>query len=346
MSSLSDSSSLLGHSSSDKLPVLVAEDLIKIYRTGRSETQALRGVSLSVSEGEKLFLIGPSGSGKTTLVNIVSGLIKPTSGKVFWGDLSRDITRAPFDEIVKSRRSFAGIIFQDTKLLSHLTVKENIFLSGYYSGLSPDVINQRCEFLLQFLDLWDRRSFKPYMLSGGEKKRAEIATVLVSNPKLIIADEPTGDLDIVTATKILDLFDKVNKEFNVAILLVTHSQYVAKHADRLLEIQDGIILGHHSSEVRLRQLERSRLLQVDRQNRIKLPDDIYQSVGKPPHFQISFLDTNEIVLKPVFTQQGRHGNTQKVITCSVCGRFAGTEKRFCPYCGAPILNKVKDSEKK
>ena len=321
-----------------RMPVLVAEDLIKIYRTGKTETQALRGVSLTVFEKEKLFLIGPSGSGKTTLVSIVGGLIKPTSGKVFWSDLSRDITRSPYDEIIRTRRTFAGIIFQDTKLIPHLSVQENVVLSGYYSGLPSNVIKQRCEFLLKFLDIWDKRKLRQNFLSGGEKKRAEIATVLISNPKILIADEPTGDLDIVTANNILDFFDQINKEFNVALLVVTHSQYVAKRADRLLEIQDGIILGHHSASVQLRQLEKSRLLEVDRQKRLKLPDDLYKKIGEPPHFQVSYRQ-NELILKPVFTRNAGSADTQKVITCSACGRFVGANERFCPYCDSPLTVK-------
>ena len=237
---------------SSNLPILVAEDIIKIYRTGKIETQALRGVSFTIYEREKLFLIGPSGSGKTTLVNIVAGNVKPTSGKVFWKDLLKDITRSSFEEIIKARRSFAGLISQDTRLVSHLTVKENVELVGYYANLPSSVIKQRSEFLLKFLGIWEKRNKKEDTLSGGEKKRADIAATLVTNPKVIIADEPTGDLDVITANSILDLFDKINKKLHIAMLLCTHSQNVTTRADRVLEIQDGIIIGQHESNLHLR----------------------------------------------------------------------------------------------
>ncbi len=155
---------------SSNLPILVAEDIIKIYRTGKIETQALRGVSFTIYEREKLFLIGPSGSGKTTLVNIVAGNVKPTSGKVFWKDLLKDITRSSFEEIIKARRSFAGLISQDTRLVSHLTVKENVELVGYYANLPSSVIKQRSEFLLNHLDLL-KTVFTKISRYLGEKKQ-------------------------------------------------------------------------------------------------------------------------------------------------------------------------------
>ncbi|MCK5141985.1 MAG: ABC transporter ATP-binding protein, partial [Candidatus Heimdallarchaeota archaeon] len=229
----------------DTNPLLVAEDIIKIYQTGKIETQALRGVSFKVKPQEKLFLIGPSGSGKTTLVNVVAGITKPTSGKVFWKELSKDITRSTYEEIIKARRTFAGVIFQDSKLLSHLTVKENIELAGYYAKVQPKVVKQRAEFLLKFLGIWDKRMKREDTLSGGEKKRAAIATTLITNPKILIGDEPTGDLDVETAESILDLFDRINEELGIAICIVTHSQQVAARADRILELRDGVLIGQH-----------------------------------------------------------------------------------------------------
>ena len=129
----------------ESMPILEVEDIIKIYRTGKIETQALRGVSFKVLPGEKLFLIGPSGSGKTTLVSIVAGMVKPTSGKVFWKDLAKDITRSSLEEIIKARRDFAGVIFQDSRLLPHLTVEENIELAGYYAKVQSHIIKERTE---------------------------------------------------------------------------------------------------------------------------------------------------------------------------------------------------------
>ncbi|MHA1868890.1 MAG: ABC transporter ATP-binding protein [Candidatus Heimdallarchaeaceae archaeon] len=267
--------------------VLLAEDLIKIYRTGESETQALRGVSLKVHEGEKVFLIGSSGSGKTTLVNILAGIDKPTSGKVFWEDLSEDITRSSHEAIIKNRRNYVGVIFQDSKLIPHLTVEENIRLTAHYANLDSNETEKRLEFILKFMGIWEKRNKKQNKLSGGEQKRAAIVSTLITNPRIIIGDEPTGNLDIVTSYKILDLLDKINTELNVALLIVTHSQLVAQRADRIIEFSDGVILAQHSKNIQLRELKKTRELEMDRQNRIHIPQSILEELNNPKHFTIN-----------------------------------------------------------
>ena len=318
----------------EKIPLLMAEDIIKIYQTGKIETQALRGVSFRVNPGEKVFLIGPSGSGKTTLVNTVAGIIKPTSGKVFWKDLSKDITKSTLEEIIKARRSFAGVIFQDSRLLPHLTVKENIELAGHYAGINPRIIKKRSEFLLRFLNIWEKRDKREDTLSGGEKKRAAIATTLITNPRILIGDEPTGDLDVVTAESILDLFDRINKELGIALCIVTHSQQVAARADRILELKDGIIIGRHGREIILRKLDDSRLLEIDRQNRLAIPKSILTSINDPKHFSISTKGDN-IILTPVF-DPNLYNNGDEVITCAMCGKRVSPTAKFCPYCSEMI----------
>ncbi len=325
------------------IPLLVAEDIIKIYQTGKIETQALRGVSFKVHAKEKLFLIGASGSGKTTLVNIVAGITKPTSGKVFWKDLSKDITRSSLEEIIKARRTFAGVVFQDSRLLPHLTVKENIELAGFYAKVPPKIVKRRSEFLLRFLEIWDKRNKKENTLSGGEKKRAAIATTLITNPRILIGDEPTGDLDVVTAESILDLFDRINEELGIALCIVTHSQQVATRADRILEISDGIIIGRHGKEVVLRNLDQSRLLEIDRQDRLAIPKEILQSIDNPTHFTASSKD-GKIILSPIFDPNIYNNNVQEIITCSVCGKLVKNNARFCDNCGSTITNKRERNE--
>ncbi len=337
-SSMIPQENLVDHENDKKIPLLVAEDIIKIYQTGKIETQALRGVSFKVNPREKVFLIGHSGSGKTTLVNTIAGIIKPTSGKVFWKDLSKDITKSSLEEIIKARRSFAGVIFQDSRLLSHLTVKENIELAGHYAGINPKVIKKRSEFLLRFLNIWDKKDKREDTLSGGEKKRAAIATTLITNPRILIGDEPTGDLDVVTAESILDLFDRINKELGIAICIVTHSQQVASRADRILELRDGIIIGRHGKEIVLRNLEESRLLEVDRQNRLALPKSILSEVNDPKHFTIS-VKGSDVILTPVFDPNLYNNNGQEIITCAMCGKLVSHTAKFCPYCSETITNK-------
>ena len=317
----------------DSIPILEVEDIIKVYKTGKIETQALRGVSFNVLPREKLFLIGPSGSGKTTLVSIIAGMVKPTSGKVFWKGLSKDITRSSLEEIIKARRNYAGVVFQDSRLLPHLTVKENIELAGHYAKVQSQIIKERSEFLLQFLGIWDKRDKKQNILSGGEKKRAAIATTLITNPSILIGDEPTGDLDVVTAESMLDLFDKINEELGIAICIVTHSQQVASRADRILELKDGIILGQHNSQIHLRKLEQSRMLAVDRQNRLAIPKSILQDLKNPKHFSIS-VKKDKIILNPV-AEINLNKNTQ-TRTCMVCGNLEIAKTNFCAKCGSVI----------
>ena len=329
----------------DLVPLLVAEDVIKIYQTGKIETQALRGVSFKVKPKEKLFLIGPSGSGKTTLVNVVAGITKPTSGKVFWKDLSKDITRSSYEEIIKARRTFAGVIFQDSKLLPHLTVKENIELAGYYAKIPSKIVKQRSEYLLKFMGIWDKRSKREDTLSGGEKKRAAIATTLITNPKILIGDEPTGDLDIETAESILDLFDKINQELDIAICVVTHSQQVASRADRILELRDGVIIGQHGGQISLRKLDESRLLEIDRQNRIVLPKTVLQDLENPKHFSIS-TENGKIILHPILQTDFEANNMKRITTCSICGNLVNNGAKFCHHCGSPITEKGDNNDKK
>jgi putative ABC transport system ATP-binding protein len=324
----------------DNIPILEVEDIIKIYKTGKIETQALRGVSFKVLPREKLFLIGPSGSGKTTLVSIIAGISKPTSGKVFWKGLTKDITRSSLEEIIKARRNFAGVIFQDSRLLPHLTVEENIELAGHYAKVQSHIIKERTEFLLQFLGIWDKKDKKQNTLSGGERKRAAIATSLITNPSILIGDEPTGDLDVITAESILDLFDRINEELGIAICIVTHSQQVATRADRILELKDGIVLGQHSSQIHLRKLDKSRLLAVDRQSRLAIPKTILQEIDNPKHFSISVKNKN-IVLKPIHDSNLLNKN-QKIRTCMICGNLEETNSSFCSNCGAAIKQNSED----
>ncbi|MHA1417293.1 MAG: ABC transporter ATP-binding protein, partial [Candidatus Heimdallarchaeaceae archaeon] len=228
-------------------------------------------------------------------------------GKVFWGDLNEDITRSSHEEIIRNRRNYVGVIFQDSKLISHLTVEENIRLTAHYANLDFEETERRLEFILKFMGIWDKRNKKQNKLSGGEQKRAAIAYTLITNPRIIIGDEPTGNLDIVTSSKILDLLDKINVELNVALLIVTHSQLVAQRADRIIEFSDGVILAQHGKDIRLRELKQTRELEIDRQNRIHIPQSILEELNNPKHFTIN-LENKKIVLKPIYQQEDENEN--------------------------------------
>lgn len=315
-----------------QIPILNIEEVYKIYQSEKTETAALRGVSLTVYPGEKVTLIGPSGAGKTTLVNISAGLLPPTSGKIFWSGISRDISRLSSEQIVRERRRFAGLVFQETKLISHLNVSQNVKLGGHLAGMEKEEIDDRTSMLIELVGLGDRVKHKPNMLSGGERQRVALAAALVTNPKIIIADEVTASLDPLTGEQILDVLDDINRELGVALLIATHAQQVASRAERIIEIKDGVILATHGSSIRLRNLSETRRLAVDNQNRISLPEDIMKLLGNPRSFRAR-LQGQQILLS---IPEDELYEVEKVLTCSVCGELVDKGSQVCKNCGMVI----------
>ena len=218
---------------------VVVRDLIKIYTLGSVEVQALRGLDMTVEEGEMVSLIGPSGSGKTTLLNIIGGLDKATAGyvKVF----DTDVTRLTPAELVEFRRSTVGHVFQTMNLIPTLTAAENIELPTIALGIHKAERWRRVEELIDVVGLRDRMGHKPGELSGGEQQRVAMAAALTNDPPLILADEPTGELDTFNARIVVDYLSKVNREMGKTVLMVTHDPAIARAADRILRIHDGVI---------------------------------------------------------------------------------------------------------
>ncbi len=277
-------------------------------------------------------LIGPSGAGKTTLVNIAAGLLPPTSGRVFWSGISRDISRLSREQIIRERRHFAGLVFQETKLIPHLNVFQNVTLGGHLAGMDPKEIDGRAKMLLELVGLSERFKYKPSMLSGGERQRVALAAALITNPKLIIADEVTASLDPLTGEKILDVLDIINKKLNVALFIATHSQQVASRAERIIEIKDGVILATHGKSIRLRNLEQTRQLAIDPQHRISLPGDMLEELGNPKSLKARLVG-KEIVLS---IPSEEFYELEQVKTCSVCGAKTNKGERVCKNCGSVI----------
>ncbi len=277
-------------------------------------------------------LIGPSGAGKTTLVNIAAGLLPPTSGRVFWSGISRDISRLSREQIIRERRHFAGLVFQETKLIPHLNVYQNVTLGGHLAGMDPKEIDGRAKMLLELVGLSERLKYKPSMLSGGERQRVALAAALITNPKLIIADEVTASLDPLTGEKILDVLDIINKKLNVALFIATHSQQVASRAERIIEIKDGVILATHGKSIRLRNLEQTRQLAIDPQHRISLPGDMLEELGNPKSLKARLVG-KEIVLS---IPSEEFYELEQVKTCSVCGAKTNKGERVCKNCGSVI----------
>lgn len=220
------------------MAMLQVECLKKIYTTrfGGNQVQALSDVSFSVETGEYVAIMGESGSGKTTLLNILAALDQPTSGKVFLD--GKDLTMVKEREIAAFRRDNLGFVFQDFNLLDTFSLKDNIFLPLVLAGKSPKEMELRLNPIAEQLGITHLLEKYPYEVSGGQKQRAAVARALITDPKLILADEPTGALDSKAASALLSMFGEINDE-GQTILMVTHSAQAASHASRVLFIKDG-----------------------------------------------------------------------------------------------------------
>ena len=215
-------------------PAVVCERVSKIY-PGSQPVVALDGVSLEVAPGEFLAVVGPSGGGKSTLLHLVAGLDRPTSGAILVA--GRDLARLTDAELTLYRRREVGIVFQFFNLLAHLTVRENVELPRLLDGRSD--AGERARELLARVDLAPRSDAHPYELSGGEMQRAAIARALVTGAGMLLADEPTGNLDSRHGDEVLALLDEVRRERGVTVILATHSEAAARRADRVVELTDG-----------------------------------------------------------------------------------------------------------
>lgn len=218
---------------------IVVKDLSRVYRLGSTEIPALRGLNLTVGEGEMISLIGPSGSGKTTLLNIIGGLDRATSGAVTV--FGKEITAYDPVELVEYRRKTVGHIFQTLNLIPTMTAVENVELPMVALGSPREERRRRAEELIEVVGLGGRMGHKPGELSGGEQQRVAIAASLANDPPLVLADEPTGELDTLNAGIIVDYLSKVNKELGKTIIMVTHDPAAARVANRILRIQDGVV---------------------------------------------------------------------------------------------------------
>ena len=220
------------------MSILEDNNLKKVYitRFGGNHVQALSNVSFSVEEGEYVAIMGESGSGKTTLLNILAALDKPTSGEVLLNE--KNITKIKEKEISAFRRNNLGFVFQDFNLLDTFSIQDNIFLPLVLSGKGYEEMSKRLQPIAKKLEITDILGKYPYEISGGQKQRAAVARALITGPKLVLADEPTGSLDSRAAEGLLRIFNEIN-DGGQTILMVTHSIKAASHAKRVLFIKDG-----------------------------------------------------------------------------------------------------------
>ena len=217
--------------------VVRAVGLARRFKMGNAFVDALRGVDLSVERGEFVALVGPSGSGKSTVLNLIGGLDRPTGGEV-WID-GVELSATDERTLTRHRREHVGFVFQTFNLLPRLTAKENVALPLMFSGVPRRERLDRARALLESVGLGERLTHRPGQLSGGEQQRVAIARALVGHPALLLADEPTGNLDTTTGAEIMALLKDLNQERELTLLVVTHDPEVASFADRIVTLRDG-----------------------------------------------------------------------------------------------------------
>ena len=268
--------------STNHQPYIHCEDLFKIYKTEDLEVVALRGLDLRVSRGEMMAIVGASGSGKSTLLNILSGLDQPSAGRVSVG--SRDLLTMSDDDLVEYRRTEVGFIWQQTSrnLIPYLNARQNVAVPMILEGHAPEDAGDRADFLLEEIGLINKREQHPVELSGGEQQRVAIGVALANNPPLLLADEPTGELDTTTAGEVFQVFHRLNESMGVTIVIVSHDRGITSRVDRVVAMRDG----RTSSEiVRYVQFSQGKgefteeFSVVDRSGRLQIPHEYLEQLG-------------------------------------------------------------------
>lgn len=219
--------------------IIKVKNLTKVFSNKKTLNKVLDNVSLEINSGEFVSLMGASGSGKSTLLYLIGGLDKPTSGSVYIND--QDINKLKEKDVSKLRREDIGFVFQFYNLVANLNVEENILLPVIMDGKKESAYQERLDKLLKIIGLDTKRKHLPHELSGGEQQRVSIARAIILSPKIVLADEPTGNLDSKSGKEVMNLFKKINEEEKITILQVTHSEESAKYGNRILKLKDGKI---------------------------------------------------------------------------------------------------------
>ena len=262
-------------------PYLHCEDLFKIYKTDDREGVALRGLDLRVARGEMMAIVGASGSGKSTLLNILAGLDQPSAGRVTVGE--RDLLTTDEADLVNYRRVEVGFVWQQTgrNLIPYLTAEQNVEVPMMLEGRSRSEARERAVSLLDQVGLAEKRAHRPQELSGGEQQRVAIAVALANDPPLLLADEPTGELDSTTADEVFEVLRTLNRDLGVTIVIVTHDRQITQRVDRVVAMRDG-----RTSTELVRHVQFARgtggnvdeFAVVDRSGRLQIPRDYLEQL--------------------------------------------------------------------
>ncbi len=218
--------------------IIHLENILKSYFMGKQELPVLKGISLDIFKNEYVALMGPSGSGKSTLMNIIGCLDTPSGGKYILNN--HDVSQMKDNDLADIRNKEIGFVFQQFNLLPRLTALENVALPLVYAGIGKKIRNEKAKHVLDMVNLSDRSHHKPNELSGGQSQRVAIARALVNDPAIILADEPTGNLDSKTSHEIMEIFHQIHSAGNT-IVLVTHEEDIANHAHRVVRLRDGVV---------------------------------------------------------------------------------------------------------
>ena len=322
----------------ERAEILKSDGLYHVYESGAEDGNvvALRGLHVTVYEGEAVAVIGPSGSGKSTLLKCLGGLMKPSAGGV---ELTgKRMTRLTGTELVDLRQKTVSFIFQDSNLLPHLNALDNVAQPLRHQGVLPAEARSKAQALLDRLGMGNRSRGMPEELSGGEQQRVAIARALITEPKLILADEPTGALDPITSREVLELFDTLHKEEDVAFFLVTHNRDVAAFCERSLELRDGRFVAQHGTDVDISDLSGSRELIIDDTGTVTLPPDILTEIGGPGRFEIPDIVRDSLNLERVAEERiDIDGKAELTLaaTCPACFHdYGDSEEQLCPECGS------------
>jgi ABC-type lipoprotein export system ATPase subunit len=281
------------HASANEAPYIHCEDLFKIYKSEELEVVALRGLDLRVRRGEMMAIVGASGSGKSTLLNILAGLDKPSAGRVTVG--ARDLLTVTDEDLVDYRRSEVGFLWQQTSrnLIPYLTAVQNIEVPLILEGRSRSFARERAGYLLNSVGLAEKRDRKPTELSGGEQQRVAVGVALANDPPLLLADEPTGELDSATADEVFQVFRHLNQDTGVTVVVVTHDREITARVDRVVAMRDG-----RTSTELVRHVQFSRgtgetieeFAIVDHSGRLQIPREYLDQLGIERRARVDYVD--------------------------------------------------------
>jgi putative ABC transport system ATP-binding protein len=292
-------------------PFIVCEDLFKIYKQEGLEVVALRGLDLRIPRGELLAIVGASGSGKTTLLNIIAGLDMPSAGRASVG--GRNLLAMTPADLVDYRRREVGFVWQQTarNIVPYLTAVQNVELPMVLDGVEPGPAHARARNLLEAVGLSHRVDALPDRLSGGEQQRVAIAVGLANDPPLLLADEPTGELDSQTSAEVFAVFRALNQEFGVTVVVVTHDPAVSGEVDRVVSIRDGRISSESFRRVRFEGREahvyHEEFAVVDRTGRLQFPREYLDQLGIGERARLRLAD-GHVEVRPEIASPGDRGD--------------------------------------